>query len=125
MNKQQQLEDIIGHLQLQNQQLQMIVLQKQTITMHNKEIEKALEEIEKTTGDVYKSVGPILVKTERSSLKKDLEEAKEENELNISSLNKQEAKIREKMNENQQKFQELVPSAHEHFHDQEEKVMGS
>jgi len=87
----------------------MIHLQKQTIDIQNREIEKALEELEKTSSDVYKSVGPILVKTEKNSLKKELEETKEENDMKISALGRQEAKIREKITEGQQKFQQMLP----------------
>ena len=81
--------------------------------IQNKEVEKALEELEKVNDDVYKSVGPILVKTNKTSMKKELEENKEETELKLKSLETQEKRIKEKIKEGQEKFQKLVPKSGE------------
>ena len=70
--KMENLEEVLGQLQMQNQQLQNVLLQKQTLLLQSKEIEKALEEIEKEdTQEIYRSVGPILVKTEKAKVKKE------------------------------------------------------
>ena len=102
------LEEVLGQLQMQNQQLQNVLLQKQTLLMQSKEIEKALEEIEKEdTQEIYRSVGPILVKTEKAKVKKELVEQKEEIDLKVKSLEKQETKLKSLLKEGQEKFQSL------------------
>lgn len=93
---------------MQNQQLQSVMMQKQALIIQSKEIEKALEEISREDSEeIYRSVGPILVKADKEKVKKDLEEQKEEMELKIKSLEKQEARLKSLMKEGQEKFQAL------------------
>lgn len=102
------LEELLGNLQAQNQQLQNILMQKQTLIIQSKEIEKALEEINKEdTQDVYRSVGPILVKADKDRVRKDLEEQKEDMELKIKTLEKQEIRLKSMLKEGQERFQSL------------------
>ena len=76
--------------------------------IQSKEIEKALEELEGVDDEVFRSIGPILVKTTKSKVKKELEELKEDMDLKIKSLDRQENRLKEKMKENQERFQDLV-----------------
>lgn len=102
------LEEVLAQLQVQNQQLQNVMMQKQALIIQSKEIEKALEEISKEdTQEVYSSVGPILVKADKDKLKKELEEEKEEMELKVKTLEKQEARLKSLLKEGQEKFQSL------------------
>lgn len=102
------LEEVLAQLQVQNQQLQSVLVQKQTLIIQSKEIEKALEEISKEdTQEVYRSVGPILVKADKDKLRKELEEAKEEMELKVKTLEKQETRLKSLLKEGQEKFQAL------------------
>lgn len=87
---------------MHNQQLQTIMIQKQTLLVQQKEIERALDEMEGTK-EVYKSVGPILIKASAQSVKKELTEQKEENELKIKALGKQEKTITSRLKEFQEK----------------------
>lgn len=103
------IENIIGQMKIHNQQLQAIMMQLQSISLQNREIEKALEELDKSGDEVYKSIGPILVKSKKDDIKKELEENKVDNELRIKTLEKQEKKIKEKMTENQKKVQDMIP----------------
>ena len=106
------VEEMISELQNSNQQLQTIVMQKQALMIQNKEAEKALEEIEKCRDeDIYKSVGPILVRTSKETMKKELLEEREETELKLKSLEKQETRIRQKMKTIQEKFQSMAGPA--------------
>ena len=109
MHDEKELQQLIGQLQLQNQQLQNILLQKQALTVQGKEIEKALEELENSKDDVYKFVGPILVKTSKEAVKKDMEETKDDIELKLHTLEKQENKIKDRIKEAQEKFQGAMP----------------
>ena len=105
-----ELEELVQQIEVQNQQLQSIMLQKQTLMIQDREIEKALEELKNEGNqEIYKSVGPILVKTEKGSVTKELEETREEIELKIKTLEKQEKRFKDKLKENQEKFQSLMP----------------
>src|SRR3989338_1822946 len=104
-----ELEEVINQLQAQNQQLQTIMIQKQGVMIQNREIESALEYLEKMQGDeVYKTVGPILVKAGKESIKKELEESREELDLKIKALQNHEKRVKEKLKESQEKFQEMA-----------------
>lgn len=106
----EELEELLQQIQLQNHQLQMLMAQKQNLVIQNKEIEKALEEVRKADNeDVYKSVGPILVRSKKDDLVKDLEEGMEEAELKIKALETQEKRLKEKIKSFQEKFQEMMP----------------
>jgi prefoldin beta subunit len=103
-------EEFLQQFQIQNQQLQMVMAQKQNLVIQNKEIEKAMEELEKSESeDVYKSVGPILVKSDKKTLIKELGDNKEETDIKIKALESQEKKLKEKMKNAQEKLQNLVP----------------
>lgn len=104
-----QLEDALGKMQIQNQQLQTILLQRQTLMVQNSEIEKALEEIEKSSDDIFKSVGPILVRTKKDDIKKELEEQKDEIQLKLKTFDSQEKKIKEHLKDAQERVQKLMP----------------
>jgi prefoldin beta subunit len=89
-------------------QLQMIMQQRQQIDLRLKEINEALEELEKTDEKtpVYKSVGAILIKTKgKKDVISDLKTNKESLELRKSTLEKQEGRTKEKLNELQSKVQ--------------------
>jgi prefoldin beta subunit len=72
------LKEQLARLQQLQQNLQAIMMQKQQVEIENVETERALEELKKTTSDdaVYKLAGPLLVKSNREGLIKDLEEKK-------------------------------------------------
>ena len=109
MPDKQGLEELLMQLQMQNQHLQTIMLQRQKMTVQGREIDSALESIEKSTNDIFKSVGPILVKTTKDAIKKELNEEKEEIELRMAALDRQEKKVKEKVKEMQEKFQAMMP----------------
>jgi len=102
-------QQILIDLQTFQQQMQTVMIQKETLNIQNIEIEKALEELKKTTTeDVYKAVGPILIKSTKKELEKELSEKKETLELRLKSLQKQEERLKEKLKETQEKFEEFL-----------------
>lgn len=107
----QQIQDQIGRLQQLQSQLQMLQQQRYQIETRLKEIDEALEELEKATDKtpVYKSVGSILIKSEgKESVVSELKSNKESLDLRVSTLNKQEGRTREKLNELQSKVQNYL-----------------
>lgn len=92
-------EEKIMQLQLLEQNLQNLLLQKQTFQTQVLEIETALAEIEKVKDSAYKIIGSVMVLTKKDELKKDLFSKKEILELRIKNIEKQEQKIKEKSQE--------------------------
>jgi len=103
-----QLQDQIARLQQMRAQLQMIMQQRQQVDLRLKETEEALQELEKTDAkaSIYKSVGSILIKAKgKSEITKELKSNKESLELRKNTLDKQEGRTKEKLNELQSKVQ--------------------
>lgn len=89
-----QTEDKIREMQMIEQSLQNVLIQKQSFQAQLIELESALEELEKSS-EHYKIVGSIMVKSEKESLKKDLNSKKEMLELRIKNLEKQEIQFKD------------------------------
>ena len=85
----------ISQLQLFEQSIQNVLIQKQQFQSQLVEIESALNEIG-TAKEVYKIVGNIMVDSKKEDLKKELASKKEMIELRIKTLEKQEKNIKEK-----------------------------
>jgi prefoldin beta subunit len=106
-----QLQDQINRLQQMRMQLQMITQQRQQIDLRLKEIQEALGELDKTDEKtpVYKSVGAILIKTKgKNEVISELKTNKDSLELRKSTLEKQEGRTKEKLNELQSKVQNAL-----------------
>lgn len=89
------VQEKVKQLQMFEQVLQQLMVQKQTFQLQLMEAESALKELEGKT-EAYRIMGNIMVLTKKENLEKDLQEKKETLELRISSLEKQEGKTREK-----------------------------
>jgi len=103
-----QLQDQINRLQQLRTQFQMIMQQRQQIELRLKEIEETLEELEKTDSKttIYKSIGSVLIKAKgKTGIVKELKENKESLDLRKTTLEKQEGRTQEKLNELQSKVQ--------------------
>ena len=104
------LKEQLARLQQLQQNLQAIMMQKQQVEIENVETERALEELRKTTSDdaVYKLAGPLLVKSNRDGLIKDLEEKKELSKTRVVVLGKQESRVKENLKEVESKINQMV-----------------
>lgn len=91
-NNQKEIEE----LQLLEQHLHNFLAQKQVFQVEQQEITNALDEVKKTKDDVYRVLTGILLKAEKESLIKELEEKKKVVELRISAIEKQEQLIEDK-----------------------------
>ena len=110
----QQLQDQINRLQQMRMQLQMIIQQRQQVDLRLKEIDEALGELNTTDAKapIYKSIGSILIKTKgKTEVIKDLKSDKESMELRKTTLEKQEGRTKEKLNELQSKVQNSLSSS--------------
>ncbi|MBI3033779.1 prefoldin subunit beta [Candidatus Woesearchaeota archaeon] len=88
-------EEKIQQLQIFEQNLQNLMLQKQAMQMQLVESESALGELEKT-GTAYRIIGSIMVSSDKDELKSLLGGKKETTELRIKTIEKQEKLIRER-----------------------------
>jgi prefoldin beta subunit len=100
-NKQQEL---LMQFQTLQEQLQNIMIQKENGKLQVLEIDNALEELKKTKDKVYKSSGMILIKKDPKTIAKELEDKKENLEIRVKNLEKQDKLIKDKLMELQQKI---------------------
>ena len=106
-----QLQDQINRLQQIRVQLQMIVQQRQQVELRLKEVEEAMGELEKSDEKtpVFKSIGALLIKTKgKRDVLEELKSNKESLDLRKSTLEKQEGRTKEKLNELQSKVQNAL-----------------
>ena len=95
-------ENKIEELQIIEQNLQNLGAQKQNFQAQLLEIENAIEESKKSKNKIYKITGSIMVLSEKDDVEKYLNSKKEILDLRIKSLEKQENKLKEKLNQIQQ-----------------------
>ena len=88
-------ETKLNQLQMLEQSMQNLLMQKQQFQLQQVEIESALKELEKVN-EAYKIVGNIMVLSKKDDLKADLASKKEIVELRIKNMEKQENQLREK-----------------------------
>lgn|SRR3989344_5411974 len=88
-------EEKLNQLQLVEQNLQSFLLQKQNLQMQLMEVESALIEVDKTNSP-YKIIGNVMVAAKKDDLKSELQGRQEMLKLRVSSIEKQEDKLKEK-----------------------------
>ena len=91
----------INQLQLLQQNLQNIAVQKQQYENQLIELDSALTELS-TTHKAYKIVGKLMFASSTEKLKKELEEKKEVAQLRLNNFTKQEDKLKQSLEETQQ-----------------------
>ncbi len=96
-------EEKISQLQLIEQSLQNLLIQKQQFQLQVSEIDAASKELE-TSEEAYKIVGNIMALGKKEDLQKDLKEKKEVVELRIKSFEKQEMQVKEKASKLQEEI---------------------
>ena len=94
----------LQELQILEQNLQGILMQKQTFQIELAESQGALEELEKSGEEVYKIIGQLMIKSDKSKMKSELEEKKKMLELRIKTLENQEKISTEKVGKLREEF---------------------
>jgi len=93
-------QNTLVQAQSYQQQVQGILMQKENITLQLSEIKKALEELTKTKEtEIFKMSGPILIKSAKSSVKKELSEKQDFLSMRMKTLEKTEKKAKDKLTE--------------------------
>ena len=104
------LREQVARLQQLQQNLQAIMMQKQQVELEVVETDRALEEIKKTGTEetVYKSAGPLLIKSKREDVIKELEEKKELSNTRVMVLSKQETRVKDNLKEDENKINQMI-----------------
>ncbi len=108
-------QNMLSQLQQLQQQLQSVMSQKRQAEAYQQEAEEALNEVQDAGEGVpmYKAAGNVLVKADKEKLVSELEEKKETYGLRVKTLERQENKLREKLEELQNKLQSMFSSGSE------------
>jgi len=88
-----ELQNKIQELQILEQNLQNLLMQKQAFQMELNETENAESELKKAKNDVFKITGQIMVKANKKELEKELSEKKKILDLRLKNIQKQEDQI--------------------------------
>ena len=90
-----EVQEKIQRLQIFEQNLQNILLQKQAFQFELSETENALSEVGKTKEDVYKLIGQVMLKASKPKIEKEMNQKKDILNLRVGALEKQEAQLKE------------------------------
>jgi prefoldin beta subunit len=121
------IQEKINNLSMLEQNTQQFAAQRQSFQTQLLEIDSALDEI-RNSKDAYRIIGSIMVKTETSKLKEDLDSKKKLLEIRIKSIEKQEELARDKAKSLQEEIMAELetskkdePKAESHKNSQKEK----
>jgi len=110
----EKIQEKINQMQLLQRNLENFSAQRQQFQMQLTEIESALLELTKSN-QAYKILGNVMVLSKKDDLVKELEEKKQMMDIRISSIEKQESKVREKAEELQKEvLQEIEKKETKH-----------
>ena len=87
----------LEEMQIVEQRLNSILMQKQSFQIEFSENQSALREIEISDGDVFKVIGQLMVKTDRKKLKDELSGKEKILDMRIKAIEKQESSLMEKL----------------------------
>jgi len=91
----EETESQIKELQVLENKLQTLLMQRQAFQLELDEIENALSELAKTKEEVYKIAGNIMVKISKEEITKDLKQKKDLITLRLKSIENQEKSLAE------------------------------
>ena len=98
MAKDKDVQEKVAQLQLLQQNLQTLLVQKQQFQMQLNEIESASSELVNAK-QAYKIIGNIMVLSTHETLKKELSDKKEMIELRVKNFEAQEERLQKKAEE--------------------------
>jgi len=91
----EQTQQKIQEIQILEQNIQGLLMQKQAFQLELNETENALSEISKSKEDVFKIIGQIMIKKDKKNLEEELKKKKELLTLRLNSIEKQEKEFSE------------------------------
>jgi prefoldin beta subunit len=91
------IQEKIQQLQIFEQNLQNLLLQKQAFQFELSETENALDEIGKTKEDIYKLIGQVMLKASKAKIEKEMGQKKDILSLRMKAIEKQEGQLKEEI----------------------------
>ena len=91
-------------MQMVEQNLQNLVMQKQAFQFELSETEVALKEVENSEDDVFKVIGQLMIKSDKKKIEKELSDKKRVLELRVDAFDKQEKVLNEKFEKAREEF---------------------
>ena len=95
-------------MQILEQKLQNLFLQKQSFQLEFSETQSALKEIENSGDEIFKIVGQLMIKSEKSKVKEELSNKEKILDLRIKSLEKQEGFLMEELGELREEVMKIM-----------------
>ncbi len=89
----------IQEIQILEQNLQGLLMQKQAFQLELNETQNALTEILNSKEDVFKLIGQIMIKSDKKKIQEELKKKKELLTLRLSSIEKQETELTKNLEE--------------------------
>ena len=96
MPKNKETENKMQQLQVLEQNIQNVSMQKQQFQSQLIELDSSLSEVEMAKGKTYKVIGAIMIESNKENIKKDLKDRREVVNLRIKTIEKQEDNLKEK-----------------------------
>lgn len=108
-----QVQNQLVRFQEQQEQYKAILLRKQQFEMEAKEVEKALQESKNLKDDavIYKSVGILLFRSEKAKIVTELTARKEELDLRVKTIERQEQRLKQQLEELRKLIMEQVSAS--------------
>lgn len=100
----------IQELQVLEQSLQSLLMQKQQLQIELSENSNAINEVSKASGDIYKILGQVMLKSEKNSVLKELNDKKKLGDLRLNAIEKQQGMIEEKTQKLQKEISQNIKS---------------
>jgi len=98
------VQEKLQEMQILEQGMQNISMQKRAFQGEFNETETALKEVNKTKENVFKIVGQIMLKSEKEEVVKELEEKKKLLELRLKTLEDQEKQFTKNLEKTRQEI---------------------
>ncbi len=105
-----QVQNQLVRFQEMQEQLRAILIRKQQFDLETKDVERALNESKNLADDavIYKSVGILLFKTEKGKIVAELNERKEELDLRMKTIERQEQRLKQQLEDLRRTIMEQV-----------------
>ncbi len=103
-----QTEKLMQEMQILEQNLQQILMEKQPLELDLNESLNALMEVKKTKDDIYQVLGNVMLKAKKEEIVKSLEEKNKLSELRIKSIENQEKNLQVKVDSLRNEITKLI-----------------
>lgn len=90
-------QEKIQEMQILEQNMQNLFMQKQSFQIEFSETQSALKEIQDSGDEVYKMVGQLMIKSDKEKIKEELDNKEKFLEIRLTSIEKEEASLTEKL----------------------------